>query len=162
MSRTPLVVLRSCVPPVVNEPTSTQLLGPYKPGAYRCEWWSLYTNTVLVTPYRGAGRPQAVFAMERAMDAIADRLGIDRGDVRLRNFITPQEMPYDHHLTFQDGKPLIYDSGDFPASLRKLKDLVGWDDALAEASAARAAGRKVGVGLACYVEGTGVGRTPRR
>jgi CO/xanthine dehydrogenase Mo-binding subunit len=66
-------------------------------------------------------------------------------------------MPYDHHLTFQDGRPLIYDSGDFPASLQKLKDLVGWDTVLAEAEAARAAGRKVGVGLACYVEGTGVG-----
>ena len=108
--------------------TSTQLLGPYKPGAYRCEWWSLYTNTVIVTPYRGAGRPQGVFAMERTMDAIADQLGLDRAEVRLRNFIPPDEMPYDHHLIFQDGRPLIYDSGDFPASLQKLKELVGWDD----------------------------------
>ncbi|MBA2769103.1 MAG: xanthine dehydrogenase family protein, partial [Sporichthyaceae bacterium] len=137
--------------------TSTQLLGPYKPGAYRCEWWSLYTNTVIVTPYRGAGRPQGVFAMERTMDAIADRLGIDRAEVRARNFITPDEMPYDHHLTFQDGRPLIYDSGDFPASLDKLKKLVDWDGTLAMAAAARAEGRRVGVGLACYVEGTGVG-----
>ncbi|MGH8971119.1 MAG: aerobic carbon-monoxide dehydrogenase large subunit, partial [Actinomycetes bacterium] len=137
--------------------TSTQLLGPYKPGAYRCEWWSLYTNTVIVTPYRGAGRPQGVYAMERTMDAIADHLGLDRAELRRRNFITPDEMPYDHHLTFQDGRPLIYDSGDFPASLDKLVKLVGWDAALAEAAEARAAGRKVGVGLACYVEGTGVG-----
>jgi CO/xanthine dehydrogenase Mo-binding subunit len=137
--------------------TSTQLLGPYKPGTYRCEWWSLYTNTVIVTPYRGAGRPQGVFAMERTIDAIADELGLDRAEVRLRNFITPDEMPYDHHLTFQDGRPLIYDSGDFPGSLRKLMELVGWDDALADAAAARADGRKVGVGIACYVEGTGVG-----
>ena len=76
--------------------TSTQLLGPYKPGAYRVEFWSLYTNTVIVTPYRGAGRPQACFAMERTLDAIADALGLDRAEVRLRNFITPEEMPYDH------------------------------------------------------------------
>jgi CO/xanthine dehydrogenase Mo-binding subunit len=137
--------------------SSTQLLGPYKPGAYRCEWWSLYTNTVIVTPYRGAGRPQGCFAMERTMDAIAAQLGIDRADVRERNFITPDEMPYDHGLTFQDGRPLIYDSGDFPASLEKLKKLVGWDETLAEVERARAAGRKVGIGLACYVEGTGVG-----
>jgi CO/xanthine dehydrogenase Mo-binding subunit len=137
--------------------TSTQLLGPYKPGAYRVEFWSLYTNTVIVTPYRGAGRPQACFAMERTMDAIADELGLDRADVRAHNFITPDEMPYDHHLTFQDGRPLIYDSGDFPASLDKLKKLVGWDATLAEVAEARAAGRNVGVGLACYVEGTGVG-----
>ncbi len=137
--------------------TSTQLLGPYKPRTYRCEWWSLYTNTVIVTPYRGAGRPQGVYAMERTMDAIASYLGVDRAELRERNFIQPDEMPYDHHLTFQDGRPLIYDSGDFPASLDKLRKLVGWDQALADAAGARAEGRKVGVGLACYVEGTGVG-----
>ncbi|MDQ1602508.1 MAG: aerobic carbon-monoxide dehydrogenase large subunit, partial [Actinomycetota bacterium] len=137
--------------------TSTQLLGPYKPQSFRCEWWSLYTNTVIVTPYRGAGRPQGAFLMERTMDAIAHELGLDRAEVRRRNFITPDEMPYDHHLTFQDGRPLVYDSGDFPASLQKLQELVGWDEVLADAAAARAAGRHVGVGLACYVEGTGVG-----
>lgn len=137
--------------------TSTQLLGPYKPGAYRCEFWSMYTNTVLVTPYRGAGRPQGVFAMERTMDAIAAELGLDRTEVRARNFITPDEMPYDHGLTFQDGRPLIYDSGDYPASLAMLKDLVGWDDFEAYRERARAEGRRVGIGLACYVEGTGVG-----
>jgi CO/xanthine dehydrogenase Mo-binding subunit len=137
--------------------SSTQLLGPYKPGAYRCEWWSLYTNTVIVTPYRGAGRPQGCFAMERTVDAIADTLGLDRADVRERNFITPDEMPYDHGLTFQDGRPLVYDSGDFPASLETLKKLIGWEETLAEVDRARAEGRKVGVGLACYVEGTGVG-----
>jgi CO/xanthine dehydrogenase Mo-binding subunit len=137
--------------------TSTQLLGPYKPAAYRVEFWSLYTNTVIVTPYRGAGRPQGVYAMERTMDAIADRLGLDRAEVRERNFILPAEMPYDHGLVFQDGRPLVYDSGDFPASLHKLKDLVGWDGFERLREDARAEGRRVGIGLACYVEGTGVG-----
>ena len=66
-------------------------------------------------------------------------------------------MPYDHQMIFQDGRPLIYDSGDFPASLDKLKALVGWDDFAAYREQARAAGRRVGIGLACYVEGTGVG-----
>ena len=64
--------------------TSTQLLGPYKPGAYRVEFDSLYTNTVIVTPYRGAGRPQGAFVMERVMDAIARDLGLDRTVVRER------------------------------------------------------------------------------
>ncbi|MDP9393274.1 MAG: aerobic carbon-monoxide dehydrogenase large subunit [Actinomycetota bacterium] len=137
--------------------TSTQLLGPYKPGAYRCEFWSLYTNTVIVTPYRGAGRPQGVYAMERTMDAIAEQLRLDRTVVRERNFIQPEEMPYDHGLTFQDGRPLIYDSGDFPESLRKLRALVGWDDFEEFREQARAQGRRVGIGVACYVEGTGVG-----
>jgi CO/xanthine dehydrogenase Mo-binding subunit len=137
--------------------TQTQLLGPYKPGAYRAEFYSMYTNTVIVTPYRGAGRPQACFAAERTMDAIAARLGLDRAEVRARNFIQPEEMPFDHHLVFQDGRPLIYDSGDFPASLDKIKLLVGWDEFAAYREQARAAGRRVGIGLATYVEGTGVG-----
>jgi aerobic carbon-monoxide dehydrogenase large subunit len=137
--------------------TATQLLGPYKPGAYRVEFRSLYTNTVMVTPYRGAGRPQGAFAMERTMDAIAAYLGRDRAEVREANFIQPEEMPYDHHLTFQDGRPLIYDSGDYPATLAKLKKLVGWEELAAVKEEALAAGRRVGTGLACYVEGTGVG-----
>jgi carbon-monoxide dehydrogenase large subunit len=137
--------------------TATQLLGPYKPGAYRAEFRSLYTNTVIVTPYRGAGRPQAAFAMERTMDAIAGYLGRDRTEVREANFIQPDEMPYDQGLTFQDGRPLIYDSGDYPAALAKVKKLVGWDEFEAFQEEARSAGRRVGIGLACYVEGTGVG-----
>lgn len=137
--------------------TSTQLLGPYKPGVYRVEFASLYTNTVIVTPYRGAGRPQGCFVMERTMDAIARDLGLDRAVVRERNFIQPEEMPYDQGLIFQDGRPLLYDSGDFPASLAKLKELVGWDDFEAYREQARAEGRRVGIGMACYVEGTGVG-----
>jgi aerobic carbon-monoxide dehydrogenase large subunit len=137
--------------------TSTQLLGPYKPGAYRVEFTSLYTNTVMVTPYRGAGRPQGCFVMERVMDAIAADLGLDRAVVRERNLIGPEEMPYDQGLLFQDGRPLVYDSGDFPATLAKLKRLVGWDDFDAVRQQARAEGRRVGIGLACYVEGTGVG-----
>ncbi|KWX00754.1 xanthine dehydrogenase [Carbonactinospora thermoautotrophica] len=137
--------------------TSTQLLGPYKPGAYRVEFRSLYTNTVMVTPYRGAGRPQGVYAMERTLDAIADYLGKDRAEVREVNFVKPEEMPYDHGLVFQDGRPLVYDSGDFAASLRLLKELVGWDDFESYREQARAQGRRVGIGIACYVEGTGVG-----
>jgi len=137
--------------------TSTQLLGPYKPGAYKVVFESLYTNTVIVTPYRGAGRPQGVYAMERTLDAIAAYLGKDRTEVREVNFIQPDEFPYEHGLTFQDGRPLTYDSGDYPATLEKLKKLVGWDEFEAFRSEMAALGRRVGIGLACYVEGTGVG-----
>ncbi|NUT12214.1 MAG: xanthine dehydrogenase family protein molybdopterin-binding subunit, partial [Nonomuraea sp.] len=129
--------------------TSTQLLGPYKPGAYRVEFTAVYTNTVQVTPYRGAGRPQGVFCMERTMDKIAGYLGKDRTDVREANFIGPAEFPYDQGLTFQDGRPLVYDSGNYPEMLRMIKELIGWD------SFERRPGR--GIGIGCYVEGTGVG-----
>ncbi len=137
--------------------TSTQLLGPYKPQNYRVVFESLYTNTVMVTPYRGAGRPQGCFTMERTMDAIAAYLGKDRADVRAANFIQPDEFPYDQGLIFQDGRELEYDSGDYPASLVKLKELVGWDEFPAFKAEMAAEGRTVGIGLACYVEGTGVG-----
>ncbi|MFC4063223.1 aerobic carbon-monoxide dehydrogenase large subunit [Planomonospora corallina] len=137
--------------------TSTQLPGPYKLGAYRVEFSSLYTNTVQVTPYRGAGRPQAVFCMERTMDRIAAHLGLDRTAVRAANLIQPDEFPYDQGLTFQDGRPLIYDSGDYPESLRLLKELIGWDSFPEERARAEAGGRRLGIGIGCYVEGTGVG-----
>ena len=137
--------------------TSTQLLGPYKPGAYRVSFESLYTNTVIVTPYRGAGRPQGCFVMERTMDAIAAALGKDRAEVRATNFIQPDEFPYDQGLIFQDGRALEYDSGDYPASLEKIKELVGWDEFPAYKKRMAEQGRQVGIGLACYVEGTGVG-----
>jgi len=137
--------------------TSTQLLGPYKPASYRVEFTSLFTNTVLVIPYRGAGRPQGVFAMERTVDAIAKYLKLDRTVVREQNFIQPDEMPYDLGLIFQDGRPLEYDSGNFPASMAMLKEMVGWDDFETMRSEYAAQGRKIGIGVACYVEGTGVG-----
>ncbi|MBP2364534.1 aerobic carbon-monoxide dehydrogenase large subunit [Pseudonocardia parietis] len=137
--------------------TSTQLLGPYKPGAYRVTFESLYTNTVIVTPYRGAGRPQGCYAMERTMDAIAEYLGRDRTEVRAANFIQPHEFPYDHGLIFQDGRALEYDSGDYPASLEKLRKLIGWHEFGAFKEQMARDGRTVGIGLACYVEGTGVG-----
>jgi len=137
--------------------TSTQLLGPYKPGAYRVEFFSVYTTTVIVTPYRGAGRPQGVFAMERTMDRIAETLGLDRAQVRAANFIQPDEFPFDQGLIFQDGRPLIYDSGDYPAQLEMIKNLIGWDGFEQVRTDAAKAGRLLGIGLGCYVEGTGPG-----
>jgi aerobic carbon-monoxide dehydrogenase large subunit len=137
--------------------TATQLVGPYVIPVYRVVVESVYTNTVIVTPYRGAGRPQGCFAMERTMDRIADALGLDRAVVRERNLIQPDQFPYDHHLTFQDGRPVVYDSGDYPALLDKLKALVGWDGVDALRDDAEARGKLLGVGMALYVEGTGPG-----
>jgi aerobic carbon-monoxide dehydrogenase large subunit len=137
--------------------TATQLPGPYRHRNYRVTFTSLYTNTVTCTPYRGAGRPQGCFVMERTIDRIAEHLGLDRREIRARNLIQPDEFPYDFDMTFQDGRPLIYDSGDYPTSLERITDLIGWDEFPAEQAAARADGRHLGIGLACYVEGTGVG-----
>ncbi|NIL84162.1 Caffeine dehydrogenase subunit alpha [Rhodococcus fascians] len=137
--------------------TATQVLGPYKPVSFRCNGYSLYTNTVIVIPYRGAGRPQGVFAMERSMDAIAQYLGKDRLEVREKNLIRPEEMPYDFGLMFQDGRPLIYDTGDYQAGIDKLKALIDWDGFPEYKKQAAAQGRTVGIGVGAYVEGTGPG-----
>ncbi|MGY2004829.1 aerobic carbon-monoxide dehydrogenase large subunit [Blastococcus sp. SYSU DS1024] len=137
--------------------TATQLVGPYAIPVYRVIVESVFTNTVIVTPYRGAGRPQGCYAMERTMDRIADELGLDRAVVRERNLIQPDQFPYDHHLTFQDGRPVIYDSGNYPGLMEKLKTLVGWDAAEELRRDAEARGKLLGVGMAMYVEGTGPG-----
>src|SRR4051794_21899607 len=137
--------------------TATQLIGPYDIPVYRVRVDSVYTNTVIVTPYRGAGRPQACYAMERTMDRIADVLGLDRAVVRERNLIQSSQFPYDAHLTFQDGRPVVYDSGDYPGLMAKLKDLVGWSGAEELRDDATARGKLLGVGMAMYVEGTGPG-----
>ncbi|MCW2699241.1 MAG: coxL3 [Blastococcus sp.] len=137
--------------------TATQLVGPYVIPVYRVVVESVYTNTVIVTPYRGAGRPQGCYAMERTMDRIADALDLDRAVVRERNLIQADQFPYDHHLTFQDGRPVIYDSGDYPGLLAKLRALVGWSEADALRNDAAARGKLLGIGMAMYVEGTGPG-----
>jgi aerobic carbon-monoxide dehydrogenase large subunit len=137
--------------------TATQLVGPYVIPVYRVQVESVYTNTVIVTPYRGAGRPQGCFAMERAMDRIAQERGLDRAEVRERNLIQADQFPYDHHLTFQDGRPVIYDSGDYAGLMDKLKALVGWDSFEERRTEARSRGRHLGIGMAMYVEGTGPG-----
>ena len=135
--------------------TSTHIMGPYVIPSFRVEYWSLYTNTVMVTPYRGAGRAHAVFMMERTMDAIAAELGLDRAEVRLRNFV--REFPHQMGLRMQDGAEGCIDSGDFVTSLDKLKSLVGWDEFESYREQARSEGRQVGIGLACYIESTGAG-----
>ena len=137
--------------------TASRLPGPYRLPNYGSEMHVVYTNTVPVTPYRGAGMPQGAFVMERVVDLIARDLGIDRAEVRRRNFIQPDEFPYVVGLMDEDGLTTTYDSGDYPAGLDKLLDAVGYEGFAAEQAAARAEGRRIGIGLGCYVEGTGSG-----
>lgn len=137
--------------------TSAQLPGPYKLEHYRYKFRAIYTNTVPTSPYRGAGRPQAVFVMERTIERVARELGLDSADVRRRNLIQPDEFPYDVGVSFQDGGPTVYDSGDYPRCLELLLDAVAYTDFDVERKRAAAAGRRVGLGIGAYVEGTGIG-----
>lgn len=136
---------------------STTLVGPYRIPSYHAEFKAVFTNKPQVSPYRGAGRPHGVFVMERLMDRVARELGIDRAEVRRRNLIQPHEFPYNTGLIYQDNAPLVYDSGNYPAVLEKalgMIDYAGWPARQAEA---RREGRRLGLGLALYVEGTGIG-----
>jgi aerobic carbon-monoxide dehydrogenase large subunit len=137
--------------------TSTQLPGPYRLRNYSVEFDVVYTNKVQVTPYRGAGRPHGAFVMERVIGLIARELGIEPVEVRRRNLIQPEEFPWDVGLTFQDGAPTRYDSGDYPAGLDMALSMIGYGDFRARHAAARAEGRHLGLGVAGYVEGTGIG-----
>ena len=137
--------------------TAAQLPGPYRLDNYRYDFTALFTNRVATSPYRGAGRPHAAFVMERVMDRLANELGIDRAEVRRRNFIQSDEFPYDVGVTFQDGGPTVYDSGDYPMGLERLLEEVDYAGFEARREAARAEGRRIGLGLALYVEGTGIG-----
>jgi carbon-monoxide dehydrogenase large subunit len=137
--------------------TSTQLPGPYRLRHYDVEFEVRYTNKVMVTPYRGAGRPHGAFVMERMIGRIARELGLEPSEVRRRNFIQPDEFPWDVGLTFQDGGPTRYDSGDYPAGLEMALERIGFSKFRARQRAARGEGRHLGLGIACYVEGTGIG-----
>jgi CO/xanthine dehydrogenase Mo-binding subunit len=137
--------------------TASQLPGPYRLENYAYDFQAVYTNTVPTSPYRGAGRPQGVFVIERVLERIARELGLDRADVRRVNLIGPDEFPYDVGVTFQDGGPTIYDSGDYPRGFELLMDAVEYQGFEDQRASAAADGRRIGIGFGCYVEGSGIG-----
>ena len=142
---------------VVPYNTTTTLPGPYRLPNYEAHLRAAYTNKPPIAPYRAAGRPQAVLVMERLLDLGARALGIDAAEIRLRNMVQHDEFPYDLGLKDRDGAAIVYDSGDYPASLRQALDLIDYQAFRAEQARARDAGRYLGVGLAPYVESTGRG-----
>src|SRR5438874_1992153 len=133
--------------------TSVSVPGPYRVPNYEVTFTAAYTNCVPVTPVRGAGRPQAVFVMERLLDLAAARLGLDRVAIRERNLIPPDAFPYDVGLVSRDNGPRRYDSGNYPECLRRAVEAIGWKGFTRE----QTGGRRLGLGLALFVEDTGLG-----
>ena len=134
------------------------LLGPYAVPNYDSTFTAVFTNKPIVTPYRGAGRQHGVFVIERLLDIAARELGIDRAEIRRRNFIPPDAFPYNNEIIYQDFAPLEYDSGNYGPVLDKALDMIGYAHFVAEEQPRlRAQGRHVGIGIVCYVEGTGIG-----
>jgi aerobic carbon-monoxide dehydrogenase large subunit len=138
--------------------TAVHLTGPYKIENLAASGKIVVTNKVPNAPYRGAGRPEAAFAMERTIDLVARTLGLEPVEVRRRNMIRAEEMPYRVGIPYRDGEPIVYDSGDYPGALQKALDGVGGVEAFRQRQhQARSEGRYLGLGIGYYIEGTGVG-----
>ncbi len=138
--------------------TAGILPGPYRVPAYRSIGHFRLTNKTPAATYRAPGRYETTFVRERLVDAIADKLGIDRIEIRRRNAIGPEEMPYPRPLEAL-GEEIHYDTGDYSGLLNKLLAKIGWDVLNAEVSKRKAAGELVGIGLSMFVEKSGLGPT---
>jgi carbon-monoxide dehydrogenase large subunit len=129
------------------------LSGCYKVPAIHCDVFGVYTNTSMVDAYRGAGRPEAAFVIERTCDLVADATGVDPAEVRRKNFIQPEDFPYDNGVGM-----LPYDSGNYEPALDKALEAVGYRQ-LREEQQRRineGADKLLGIGLSSYVEVCGV------
>jgi carbon-monoxide dehydrogenase large subunit len=137
--------------------TVAHLLGPYRIRDAAFDGRAVVTNKTPHAPYRGAGRPEAVFVMDRLLDMLAREIGLDPAELRRRNLVRPDEMPYDLGMLYRDGNPLVYDGGDFPDALARALRAADYDAVRAAQPGLRARNIFRGVGISSYVEGTGVG-----
>jgi aerobic carbon-monoxide dehydrogenase large subunit len=143
----------------VNIPynSASMMSGPYMLPALSIDVTVVATNKTPVSSVRGAGYPQAAFAMERLMDRVARELHLDRAEVRRRNLIPLEKMPYTKPLKARSGASMQYDSGDYPACQAQVLETAAWEDFPRRQAAARAEGRHIGIGLAHGIKGTGRG-----
>jgi carbon-monoxide dehydrogenase large subunit len=132
--------------PMVPTLTGLVLTGCYRIPAVKIEIVGVYTNKMSTDAYRGAGRPEATYLIERLMDVVAREVGVDRVELRMKHFPAPTEFP------FSTASGLSYDSGNYQGALAKAKELAGWDQLMKQRAEARAAGRLFGVGVSTYVE----------
>ena len=138
--------------------TQTHTMGPYNIPNFHTEYKVVFTNKMIVTPVRGAGRPQGVFIMERIMDAAARALHMDPTELRRINMIPPDAFPFHQTIIGQDFTEQIYDSANFPATLQMAKEMIGYDQFVrTEQPRLRSQGKHVGIGIACFTESGGVG-----
>jgi carbon-monoxide dehydrogenase large subunit len=146
-------------PQGINLPynASTALPGPYLLPAYELAVHVVETNRVAAMPVRGAGYPQGAFAMERLLDRIAQKLGLDRAEVRRRNLVPADRIPYATLLKTRAGSAVSLDSGDFPGCLRLALDAIDYSGFAKRQIQARAEGRYLGIGVGNGVKGTGRG-----
>ena len=129
---------------------ATLLAGLYKTPLIHCEVRAIFTNTVPVDAYRGAGRPEACYLLERLVEQAARETGIDKTEIRRRNFIAASEMPYQTPVALQ------YDSGDFARNMEDALKTTDYDGFAARRAGSQASGKLRGIGLATYIEACGI------
>jgi carbon-monoxide dehydrogenase large subunit len=137
--------------------TASHLRGPYRIPIADIEAVVAVTNRSPVAAYRGAGRPEAVFALERALDRAAHAIGLDPVELRRRNLLREDELPLQAGIPYRDGHPLVMDIGAPGPCLEEALEALDFAAFRREQAAARASGRRLGLGVAAYVEGTGIG-----
>jgi aerobic carbon-monoxide dehydrogenase large subunit len=137
--------------PAVPTLTGLVLTGCYRIPAIKMDIVGVYTNKMSTDAYRGAGRPEATYLIERIMDLVAAAVGVDRIDLRLRHFPNPTDFP------FGTACGVTYDSGNYQGALEQARQLADWKGLMAERTAARSSGRLFGVGVSTYVEICGMG-----
>lgn len=135
--------------------TAIHLLGPYRIPAAHITGRAALTNKTLTAQYRGAGRPEATFALERSLDAAARQLGIDPGEIRRRNLLTADDLPYPRPIPYRDGVPISFDGGDYRACLDSAVALLPRSEI--DRCAATHPDYRIGYGLSSYLEATGRG-----
>jgi len=138
--------------------TQCHAMGGYDIKNFTTEVSVVFTNKTLVTPVRGAGRPQGIYVIERMLDAAARELVIDPVEIRRRNLIPPDAFPYEHGIIDQAFSPLILDSGNYWAVMQKALEMIGYEEFVRdEQPRLRKEGKYVGIGIAPFIESTGVG-----
>src|SRR5258705_241122 len=142
---------------VVTRNTINHLPGPYRIPSLDISASNVVTNAVFGAAYRGSGRPEANFVLERLIDRGARALGMDPAELRRRNMIRAEEMPYRTGLVYRDGTPVSYDPADYVGSFDRLLSDFGSEEWRRRQDATAGGARPIGVGLAAYVPGTGGG-----
>ena len=132
--------------PYIPHGGADMLPGLYDIQAFHCRVRCIFTNTVPVDAYRGAGRPEAAYVLERLVDVAARKLGMTPDAIRKKNFISPKAMPY------KTATAKVYDSGDFAAHMKRAQEIVAWKEFPKRAKVAKKAGLVRGIGMATYVE----------
>jgi CO/xanthine dehydrogenase Mo-binding subunit len=130
----------------------------YRVPNYTSEFTAVFTNKPIVSPYRGAGRQHGIYVMERLMDAAAKELGMDKVEIRRKNLIPPEDFPHKHEIIYQDFSELTYDSGNYEPILDHALEMIEYKKFYNEVKPqAKKEGKHIGLGIVCYVEGTGIG-----